>query len=351
MIIRIGTDRFWVKASNIERWPEILNVLPENIACKSKKGIAEDYLHYTIDSHGRIVNADEVYGLFGLERGKSSITISGCNFIKESQGGYILTSNALRLVELYRSNGPWEKVLGQQLLKYCIRVRSIAFALLNGGFLCFDSGYMENLVNSYIDFKGNKYFIFSDKPGDTNMNSLVNDFSNASLGLFWEKEIGVDEDEKFLFKGINKEYPSLGSMSTYLKIPLMLFEHLKWIIEISNKFYAFDKQQLKRDIDEETYKSLVCEDSLHEFEILKQLIKENTDARGFFPIGIVGLLLKGKIDSQNNMPDEQWIDHYFVTGISNGNFKIVEHEQGQPRHGRGLTGRKEYQLLKMKFYK
>jgi len=37
MIIKIGTDRFWVKASNIERWAEILKSLPKKIPCSSKK--------------------------------------------------------------------------------------------------------------------------------------------------------------------------------------------------------------------------------------------------------------------------------------------------------------------------
>jgi len=31
MIIKIGTDRFWVRASNIERWADILSTLPERI--------------------------------------------------------------------------------------------------------------------------------------------------------------------------------------------------------------------------------------------------------------------------------------------------------------------------------
>ena len=70
MIIKIGTDRFWVKPSNIERWAEILKSLPEKTPCTSKKDIARDYLDYKVDESGRIVNADEVYGLFGVENTK-----------------------------------------------------------------------------------------------------------------------------------------------------------------------------------------------------------------------------------------------------------------------------------------
>lgn len=57
--------------------------------------------------------------------------------------------------------------------------------------------------------------------------------------------------------------------------------------------------------------------------------------------------MKKKVDSENTMAEEQWIDHYFVTGINKGKFIIKDHEQGQPRHGRGLLGKKDYQLIKL----
>lgn len=130
MIIKIGTDRFWVRASNIERWADILSTLPEKIPCKNKKDIAKDYLHYKVDESGRIINADEVYGLFGVEKSKTSVTIVGSNFIKENDNGYELTEGAINLLNKYKGNDAWEKTLGEQLLKYSLRVRTLALALL-----------------------------------------------------------------------------------------------------------------------------------------------------------------------------------------------------------------------------
>ena len=46
-------------------------------------------------------NADEVYGLFGVEKSKVSMTIVGSNFIRETSDGYELSDNAVKLVEKY----------------------------------------------------------------------------------------------------------------------------------------------------------------------------------------------------------------------------------------------------------
>jgi hypothetical protein len=347
MIIKIGTDRFWVKSSNIERWAEILKSLPEQIPCSSKKDIAKEYLGYKVDNSGRIVNADEVYGLFGLEKTKNSVTIAGCNFIRANKEGYQVSEDAVELVKRYKQNDEWEKVLAKQLLKYSIRVRSVAFAMINGGCLNFEKGYMKTLVKAYITLNNKKYYIFSQKVEDTNINALMNDYASEVLGCFWKKELDIDDAEEIVFKGINKDYPSLSSMSTYLKIPIMLLDYLGWIIEKENNRYILDKERIKKDIGKEVYDSLTTQSDIKELEVLKELIVSYSDSRGFFPIGVVGSIFKNRIDSENSMSEEKWIDRYFITEINKGKFIIKDHEQGQPRHGKGLLGKKDYQLIKL----
>ena len=51
-----------------------------------------------------------------------------------------------------------------------------------------------------------------------------NNFKNIRKH-YWRKELNIDETEEIMFRGINKDYPSLGSMSTYLKIPMLLFDY------------------------------------------------------------------------------------------------------------------------------
>jgi hypothetical protein len=347
MIIKIGRDRFWVKASNLERWVEILTTLPEKIPCQSKKDIAKDYLHYTVDESGRILNADEVYGLFGVEKAKNSVTIVGCNLIKENEQGFELSDGAIKLLDEYKNNGPWEKTLAEQLLKYSLRVRSIAFTLLNGGYICFNNGYMEDLSNSYINYKDTNYYIFSDKTEKVNINNILQSYTYKILGPFWIEELGILNGEQVTFQGVTKKDPSLSALSTYLKIPMILFDYLKWIIEDDDQKYILNRQKIKEDISKETYESLIVDASLSEGDLLKELIVKNSDARGFFPLETVGSLLKDRLDKDNKKSYDQWIDHYFMTGINEGKFKIIDHEQGQPRHGRGLLDKKDYQLLKL----
>lgn len=347
MIIKIGTDRFWVRASNIERWVDILSTLPEKIPCKNKKDIAKDYLYYKVDEGGRIINADEVYGLFGIERSKTSVTIVGSNFIKENDDGYELTDGAINLLNNYKDNAAWEKTLGEQLLKYSLRVRTLALALLNGGYLYFEKGYMENFTSAYINYENIDYHIFSSKPEDININNLINVYSSKVLGPFWKEELNITGEELIQIQGVNKEEPSLGSISTYLKIPMMLFEYLNWLKEEVDGKYILDKHKIKEDISEEIFNSLILDVSLDDMEVLKELIVNNSDARGFFPLEIVGSFLKDKIDSEDEKSYDQWIDHYFMSSINEGRLRIVDHEQGQPRHGRGLFGKKDYQLIKL----
>jgi hypothetical protein len=347
MIIKIGTDRFWVRASNIERWADILSTLPEKITCKNKKDIAKNYLHYKVDEGGRIVNADEVYGLFGVEKSKTSVTIVGSNFIKENDDGYELTEGAINLLNKYKDNDAWEKTLAEQLLKYSLRIRTLALALLNGGYLYFDKGYMENFTSAYINYENINYYIFSSKPEDININNLINHYPAKVLGPFWKEEFNIIDEEIIQIQGVNKEEPSLGAMSTYLKIPMMLFEYLNWLKEEVDGKYILDKHKIKEDVSEETFNSLILDISLDDMEVLKELTVNNSDARGFFPLEIVGSLLKDKIDRENEKSYEQWIDHYFMCGINEGRLRIVDHEQGQPRHGRGLFGKKDYQLIKL----
>ena len=347
MIIKIGIERFWVNASSIERWAEILKSLPEKIPCSSKKDIARDYLGCKVDEDGRIINADEVYGLFGMKKDKDFVIIAGCNFIREVEDGYELTEDAAELVQKFKNNGEWEKVLGRQLLKYSIRTRSIAYAMLNGGYLYFEKGYMKNFAKSYVVFNDKKFNIFSSKPDEANINNLMKENPGKILGDFWMRELGIQEGEQIEFRGINRNYPSLKSISTYLKIPMLLFDYLGWIVENEDGRYILDKHRIKDDAGIDVYESLVNETDMDDIEILNNLIKEYSDVRGFFPIGIVGSILKKKIDSKSVMSEEQWIDHYFITGINEGKFIIKAHEQGQPRHGRGLLGKKDYQLVKL----
>ena len=349
MIIHLTTDMFWTDIYNIDRWPELLLKLPEKIHSKSKVDVAKNYLNYKTDEKGRIVKADEVYGLFGLEHKNNKKVICGCNFIGKEGREYFLSEEAINFIKVYEAKGSWEILLAQQLLKYSVRVRALFIALLNGNGICFREGFLKNTIDAYIDLNGKRYFVLNSENKQNNLNSLIQDYPKQSMGYDWIELLNISENEEITIAGLAKEEPSLRLVGTYFKIPLMLFEHLDWFSEKTQGLFVLNKSKIKNEIDSNVYNSLVLELVINELDILLGLIEEYSDSRGYFPIAIVGELLKDKIEPLSDKGLAAWIDQYFMSGISKGNFKLAGNEQGQPRHGRGLMGDKEQQIIKLMF--
>lgn len=349
MIIYLTTDFFWTDTSSIERWPEILLKLPQKISCKSRVDVAKDYLNYKTDEKGRILRADEVYGLFGFEHKQNKCIIMGCNFIVGNEEGYNLSKEAIDLIKAYEEEREWELLLVQQLLKYSVRLRAMVIALLNGSGIYFDGGFLKNNKEAYITLDDKKYFIFNSDNKLVNLNSLLKEYVKESLGPYWTQSLELDETEEIEIQGVAKKEPSLKQVGSYFKMPFMLFDYLGWIKEKNTNLFVFDKEKLKNQINEEVYNSLVLEGFMDDIEILKSLISKYADMRGYFPVSIVGELLKDKVEPFSDNSKDKWIDNYFMNGIKKGKFRIIGSEQGQPRHGRGLLGEKEQQLIKLVF--
>lgn len=349
MIIHLTTDFFWTDTSSIERWPEILLKLPINIESKTRVDVARDYLNYKTDEKGRIIRADEVYGLFGLEGNGSKLVISGCNLIEKSDKGYSLSEDAINLVKAYEDDNSWEIKLAEQLLKYSIRVRAIAIGLINGEGIYFEGSFLKNNNKAYILIDDEKYFILNKNSEVRNLNNLMYLFSKQALGPYWSVNLGISDTEDVEIRGLNKKKPSLKQIGSYCKMPLLLFDYLGWFVDKGDGKYQINKDKMKEDIEEDIYKSLMIDDLSNEVDILKALIKEEQDIRGLFPIELVGGKLREKINPESKESSGRWIDRYFMEGTEKGKFKIVDSEQGQPRHGRGLLGDIKKQLIKLEF--
>ncbi|MBE6082845.1 MAG: hypothetical protein E7205_09195 [Tissierellaceae bacterium] len=342
-------DRFWNDFSSIERWPEILINLPEKMESKSKYDIAKNYLSYPTDDRGRVLRSDEFYGLFGAEIKQEKIIISGCNLIQLNDEGYFLSEEALKLRVCYERDEGWEKELAKQLLKYSIRVRAVIIGILNGGGIQFPRKFLYKNREAYIDMKENRFFLLNPTIAVTNLNDFLKNYGKESLGPYWKDILNIDNEEDIEILGTTKDYPSLSDIGTYLKIPLTLFEYLGWFIDKGEGKYQINKELLKKDIGSDIYESLIIEDFLNDVDILKDLINQYQDVRGLFPIEQVGEALKLMIAPEVNENSGKWIDRYFLEGAEKGKFRIVDYEQGQPRHGRGLLGDNKKQLIKIEF--
>lgn len=347
MIFKISKEKFWDNSSGIERWPEMLKRLPNEIEYSDKNKIAEEYFGMKKDEKGRLNGSYEVYGLFGGECKENVVTITGCNLIKKLDNKCKLTDEAVNLVEAYDKDSKWEIILMEQLLKYSLRVRAIVTALLNGGKFYFREGYLKEMSKSFIEYKDEIYYVFYNKSDKKNLNDLMREFPQKSVGRFWSKEFQVSEDENIEIEGISNRNPSIDSISTQIKIPLVLLEYLGFIKEVKIGYYSINKTKFKEDISNDVFESFLLEDEIDELQKLKELIEEYKDYSGYFPVAIVGEKLKKILEPDNEMSIDTWIDRYFISGFNLGKFKLTSYQQGQPRHGRGLLGKREQQLIKI----
>ncbi|MUL33944.1 hypothetical protein [Priestia megaterium] len=349
MKIHITADRFWNDNSSIERWPEVLLNLPEELEANSKYDIAKTYLSYPIDEKGRILRSDEFYGLFGAEEKHGRMIISGVNYIQRGTEGYSLTEEALTLRDCYQKDENWEIRLAKQLLTYSVRVRAVVLGILNSEGICFPEKFLYKNREAYIELEGERYFLLNPSQSVLNLNTFLKKFGSLSLGPFWKKYLGIEEEEIIQLVGTTKEEPSLSEIGTYLKIPLTLFQYLEWFKEMDDGVYGFHKEKVKKDIGEEIFNSLLLDDYKKDTDILKDLILEYGDLRGYFSVEEIGEILKSHIAPDYKGNTSKWIDCYFMEGIKCGKFKLIGSEQGQPRHGRGLLGDREKQLIKLVF--
>lgn len=347
MIFKISKEKFWDNSSGIERWPEMLKTLPKKIEFRDKNKIAEEYFHMKKDEKGRLNGSYEVYGLFGGDLKGDVVSLTGCNLIRKTSQGSELTEEAVKIVEAYKVDKNWEVLLMEQLMKYSIRIRAIITSLLNGGRFYFSEGYLKEMSKAYIEYNEENYYIFYDKEDKKNLNNLMRLFPEKTVGDFWLKEFNINNDEAIEIQGISNPNPSINSISTQIKIPLVLLEYLGFIKEVDIGYYSIDRSKFKEKISEEVYESFLLNSEKDEMQILKELMEKYGDYNGNFPVEILGERLKNYLEPYSNEILDTWIDKYFISGFNSGKFKLISNEQGQPRHGRGLLGKRDHQLIKI----
>ncbi len=347
MIIRLAKERFWVDAAHIERWPEMLLKLPPEIAADTKHEMAQRYFYERVDDKGRL-NQYELFGLFGAERKKDELFIHGCNFLKKAEGGYRLSEDARRLCEAYKGDDGWERLLIEQALKYSLRIRAAAAALLDGGTLVFEKDFLKGMSQAFLRHRERDYFLFYSGSDRANLNDLLTRFKQTALGPFWKKELGLEDEPDFeLYGGLKHNPPSLNQIAGNIKAPFALMRHLGWFEEEERAAFRLNRAKIKADVAEAAYESLLVGTAESELDILRDLIQTYANLEGYFPVALVGARLKQRIDPDSELPEAKWIDRYFSSGFHEGRFELLDCDTGQPIDGRGLLGQRSHQLLKI----
>jgi len=348
MLIELAKEYYWESPAYYQRWPELLLNFPDLIKERSKNEIAIRYGNLLKDKKGR-VHFDEFHNLFGAEPFLKGFKIFGSNLLKISDEGYIKTNEAKEIEEAFKKGEGWQQLLLLQVLKYSLRFRAVFAALLNGASLIFPSGFLKGYKEAFLKYNDVDYFVFSSDKNKINLNNLMWIDPSATLGKFWMKELNIPDDEIVLITGINGLDPSLHSISTWLRNPLYLAKELSLFIETVQGNFTINFPEIKRILPQELLTSFSAENNLDEITFLKDLIMEYEEFNGYFPVSIVGKILKQTFNPKDSSDNADWVDKFFMTGVKEGKFSIVGYQQGQPRHGRGLLGNIEKQLIKLEF--
>ncbi|MCK8828261.1 hypothetical protein MWH25_11005 [Natroniella acetigena] len=347
MKIRLGRQRFWLDPWRFEIWPELLGQLPADMEAVNAKELATKYLDLEMDELGRLANNEELYGLFGVEQVKTdnSYKIRGVKFINNGQ----LVQEALDLVVAYQEadEREWLTLLAEQVLKYSPRMRAITLVMLEDNPLEFEQGWFSSTYNrTSLKYQGELFYPFNRDHEEKNLNDLLEVLGYKALGPWWLEEIGEPVTD-LEWRGSRGENPSLSGVGK-LRSPLELFLYLEWLEKYDDQTYYLNQKQFKQDLSLDLLSELTGASPVKdELELLKGLVEENIDFRGYFPVYQVGKKLHSKLDVEEEK--DKWIERFFKTKLADNQIRIIEHQSGQPRHGRGLYGKREYQLLKVEF--
>lgn len=350
--IKLATERYWVESSNFELWPEILSCLPAEMTTHNVKQMAQQYLSKELfNIAGNPSKSREIFGLMGLLvplRGYPEIR--GINYINVNNKGMNLSSEALELLQVYRSKGAWEILLGRQLLRYSPRSRVIIYLLWQGGYLAVPGKLSNKLNRAELHYEELILYPFINKPEKNDMKGLLRDFRQEALGPYWTKELinaGVSLDEDWQFTGILEPYPSCTSLGTFMRPVFNLLIYLEWLIISSDGNYRLNFARLTDDLSGEKLFSTAPKEILSAYAWLQKLIDEQHDIRGFIVTEKAMQELQKQCFPDWDKGIERFIDYFITNGVNEGKLMILEHESGQPRHGRGYLGKREYQLLKL----
>lgn len=352
--IRLSIERFWIETGNFELWCELLSRIPEQSKAKSMKEIAAFYLDKDVAKKDKKLDGSkELFGLLGYEyyKGTSQFEIKGIFFLERVDGYLQLTKDAQKLVSSYRNDEGWEALLAKQLLRFSPRVRVIVYTLLNGGCFNTNGASFQNFGKWQLEIDSKSYQPFASNPQKNDMNLLLDIYKREAIGNEWMKiieERGIELEEDWAFIGSGGKEPAKTNLTAFMRAPMQLFNYLDWFIETSDGKVTLNQEKMISDIDDlGSLFNMKEPESVNEIDTFKGIIEVLSDDRGFFPLepALQQLLV-------NHYPTwgkglSRFVDFYVTQGIKKGIFTVIAHESGQPRHGRGYLGKREYQLIKL----
>lgn len=353
--IKLAIERYWMEPGNFELWCDVLTRIPLKTEARTIKDIAKFYLDKDVyGTDKKLDRSKELFGLMGGNYSNSSgyLELKGVNFLERQDGYLQLTQQAVEVVKAYQKGGEWEKILARQLLSYSPRTRVIMHLLLNGGIIVTQGFPLAELGKWQIAYEGEVYSPFISNPARNDMNRLLLKFKTQALGPMWKvvianKDIILDENWQFI--GSGGPVPAINNLTAFMRCPMQLFDYLEWFTEKEDGTRIINLEKIPNNFD--IMKLFVVEhrEEQSELQWLEREIEQNADYRGLFPAEPILERLMIKYYPKWDQGVPRFIDYYITKGINERTFEIIENESGQPRHGRGYLGKREYQLIKLDF--
>lgn len=355
MKVKLTIERFWLEPGNFELWCDILARIPLQTEARNIKDIARLYLGKDVEGADRKLDrSKELYGLMGCKYIKSSgdLEIKGVNFLADKDGFLCLTPEAMELVDAYRRGHGWEKILARQLLSFSPRTRVIMHLLLHGGTLQSRGYPLGELDQWQIMFDGELLTPFDSNPERNDMNRLLCDFKTQALGPMWNQVLagrGLVLDADWQFAGSLGLEPTMHNIAAFMSCPMQLFDYLDWLVEKPDGSRVLELEKVAVDIDISRLFNVNHNNNESELQWLKNEIERCADYRGLFPVEKILEKLMARYYPYWHKGLPRFVDYYITSGLKDGLFVVADHDSGQPRHGRGYLGKREYQLIKLDF--
>ena len=355
MKVKLAIERFWVEPGNFELWCDILSRIPKETEARSIKDIAGLYLDKDVlGADKKLDHSKELYGLMGSKyvRRSGFLEIKGVNFLELKAGCLSLTQEAVDLVDAYRRGSGWEKILARQLLSFSPRTRVIMHLLINGGVIQTRGFPLGELDKWRIYFGGELFAPFDSDPERNDMNRLLFNFKTQALGPMWiqvmaDKDLALDDN--WCFIGSIGPEPTIHNLAGFMSCPMQLFGYLDWLLEKPDGTRVLNVEKVAMDIDINRFFAVEHNKNESELQWLKREIEQCADYRGLFPVEKVFAELMAIYYPHWDKGLPRFVDYYITSGVKDGVFVIAQNSSGQPRHGRGYLGKREYQLIKLDF--
>ncbi len=351
-ITRIGLNKLflWMEAERLESYPEAFARLQAGQKYTKEMLIKEVYglIYNEKGDSNHPVRSDFMRNLFGLEiAGPEKVSIRGINALREIEPKiFTPTPMALEIGQAYlrRDELSWLQGLARMIARYEVRTRLMLYLLGKGeGRLVFPNEEFFGFASSHAELLQSEKRIALFAEDAKAFNALLQEHRSVAMGRWWTDLIyseGLEIAPEFGFEGLREPTPPTNKLNSRLKISLFLMKYLG-IIQNQGGEWTVKPIRMLEVLGPEIAQDFVLIDEISQtpnpLEWVKEWQSATQDEAGFI---VVSELVKQWAERMN-IPLSQAeveLDDWMREQSYHGRVRIIEMNQGQPRHGRGLYG-------------